>query len=341
MNWDEGFWDEGTWDDPGPSASGLLPQPKRKLNRRTMASNPTPDDNDLLQALAEDLADGNHLHEVAIGIKQNTEAVIRVANDGLTAAAQAYAAARLLVNERYTTLQGADQTGKNVLKGCKLRFAKLYGSFYNAQWQATGWPVGSTTVPDLQDVRFTLLNSLKVWFTANPAAESADMDATAALCAASHTSISNARAAVNQAESAVSTAKAAAESAARTLRKRVRGLIDELGTVLAEDDVRWADYGLNVPANPVAPAPIASVTLTASGNGKVFVEWSYATRMTGTRLLTRRVGTDDEFQNAGPVDGLEKMLSGFTPGITLQVKAIAYNDGGDAPDSPVAEVVVT
>ena len=63
--------------------------------------------------------------------------------------------------------------------------------------------------------------------------------------------------------------------------------------------------------------------------------------MAGTRLLTRRVGTDDDFVSAGPVDGLEKMLSGFTPGITLQVKAVAYNNGGDAPDSPVAEVVVT
>ena len=61
----------------------------------------------------------------------------------------------------------------------------------------------------------------------------------------------------------------------------------------------------------------------------------------GTRLLTLRVGTDTEFQNAGAVDGLEKMLSGFTPGVTLEVKAIAYNDGGDAPESPTASVVVT
>ena len=341
MNWDEGFWDEGTWDDPGPGTSVFLPEPKRKLNRRTMASNPTPDDNDLLQALAEDLADGNHLHEVAIPIKQNTEVVLRAANDALTAAQQAYAAARLVVNDRYTNLQTVDDAGKNVLKGCKLRFAKLYGSVYNAQWAATGWPTGSTSVPTLQDVRFNLLNSLKVWFTANPAAESDDMDATAAKCAAAHAAVSNARQAVNQAESAQATAKATAETASRTLRKRVRGVIEELGTVLADDDVRWSDYGLNVPANPVAPEPISAVTLTASGGGKVFAQWPYSTRMSSTRLMTLRVGTDDDFQNAGTVDGLERMLTGFTPGITLQVKAIAYNDGGDAPDSPVASVVVT
>ena len=50
-----------------------------------MAANPTPDDDAVLKALAEDLADGDHDHEVSIGIKQNTEAVLRAAITGTSA----------------------------------------------------------------------------------------------------------------------------------------------------------------------------------------------------------------------------------------------------------------
>ena len=50
---------------------------------------------------------------------------------------------------------------------------------------------------------------------------------------------------------------------------------------------------------------------------------------------------DDDFSSAGTADGLEKTLAGFTPGVTVQMKAIAYNDGGDAPPSPMVSVVVT
>ena len=77
---------------------------------------------------------------------------------------------------------------------------------------------------------------------------------------------------------------------------------------------------------------------------KIHVMWSYATRMNGTRLLTKRTTgaeIDDDFVNAGTADGLEKTLPGFVPGVIVEVKAIPYNDGGDGPESPTASVTVT
>ncbi len=41
-----------------------------------MSNKATPDNNDILRALADRITDGCHTHEVAIGIKQNTEAAI-------------------------------------------------------------------------------------------------------------------------------------------------------------------------------------------------------------------------------------------------------------------------
>ncbi len=42
--------------------------------------------------------------------------------------------------------------------------------------------------------------------------------------------------------------------------------------------------------------------------------------------------------SAGAADGLEKTLPGFIAGVVVQVKVTPYNDGGDEPESPVAQV---
>ena len=306
-----------------------------------MASNPTPGDNDVLIALAEDLADGCHTHEVAIGIKQNTEAVLRAAIAATKAANQALGAANVALDAKYDLLHTADAAGTTVLKNCRLRLVKVLGSQYNSGWQEAGWPGQSTAIPDSQDQRFTLLGAQEGYFTAHPAAESADMEATAAICHTAHEAVSDARTALNTATSAQTNAKNTITATLKTMRKRVRGLIDELGTLVADDDVRYEDFGLTIPGSPSAPEAITSLTLTAVGGGKVFAEWSYATRMTGTRLLLKRVGVDTDFKNFGTVDGLEKMITGQTVGQTIQVQAIAYNDGGDAAPSPTASAVVT
>lgn len=306
-----------------------------------MAANPTPDDDDVLKALAEDIADGCDLHEVAIDIKQNTAAKIRAAITAFDAMRLARGQKEHVVDQKVAEHQAADAAGAVVLKNCRLRLVKVFGSQYNSQWLMAGWPNGTTAIPTTQSGRFSLLGSLKVYFTATPASESAEMEATAAICGAANTAISDARSAMNNAGTALDGAKDNEKAAVNTLRKRVRGLIDELGTLVADDDARYRDFGLNVPATPVAPEAIASLTVTPRGGGKVLAEWPYSTRMAGTRLQKKVVGVDEEFVAAGTADGLEKTLLGFTAVQTVEIRVIAYNDGGDAPPSPVVSVVVT
>lgn len=341
MNWDESTWDSGTWDSPG--APIFLPTKKRKINQRTKSMNPTPEDDEVLEALTEDIADGAHDHEVAVGIKQNTEAVLRTALDAAVAAKQLHGAKDAVVDAKYVLLHAADVAGENLLKNCRLRMVNLHGGQFSSNWQAAGWPDDSTAVPDTQDKRFTLLNAMKNYLTTNPASESADFGVTAAACTAAHSAISNARAAVNTAEFNQSGAKKDHKEAYKSLRRRVRGFITELGTLLADDDLRYELFGLNVPANPSAPEGIETLTAEAAGDGDIHVVWSYATRMTGTRLLTQRTTgatIDPDFINSGTVDGLEKTLTGFVAGVVVKIKAISYNDGGDGPESPVAQVTV-
>ena len=339
-DWDDllTVWDEFFWD--APDAPVLPPIQRKKSNRRTMSNNPTPDNNDILRALADRLADGCHTHEVSIGIAQNTEVKIRAAIAALAAAELQVGLKKAAVSAAYDVLQTADDAGMEVLAHCKLRLAQKLGQRWSAAWEPTGFPGQSTAVPTTMDPRFTLLGDLKAYFTAVPANASTDMGATAALCDAAWTALSNARQAVADAESAQTTAMNVRRDAVDPLRKRVRGLINELEGLIADDDPRWEAFGLNIPANPSAPETVASVTAAALGNGRIEVSWDYATRAVRFRVETFITAVDLEWQGKGSFKDLEAILKGFTAGQVVKVRVIAGNDGGDAGPSPEASVTV-
>ena len=339
--WDDAstVWDQFFWDSPDDAPS-LPPKPK-KTNKRTMSSNATPDSTDILQALADQLADGCHTYEAVIGIKQNTEAAIRAAISALDSAELQSGLKKKAVSDAFDALQAADAAGDTVLTNCKLRLASKLGQRWSAAWEPTGFPNQSTGVPRLQDERFTLLKALKNYFTAVPANESAEMGATAAICDAAWMTLSTARQAVANAETAMTDAASHRGAAVNALRKRVRGLISELEGLIADDDSRWEGFGLNIPANPSAPEAVASVTAAALGNGRIELAWDYAVRAVRYRVEGKITGVDADFKNLGSFKDLGGIVKGFTAGQTVQVRIVAGNDGGDAAASPVAGVVVT
>lgn len=306
-----------------------------------MASNPTPDDPDVIRALCVRMAAGCATHEVLLNIKQNTQAVMLAANAALSAAETTLGLRKQSVSAAYEALEAAHTAGLSMLTDCKLRLAKLYGQRWNANWEPTGFPSGSTAIPDDYPTRLTLLDALKNYFTAKPADESVDMGATAALCLAQWTAINTAQANVDQADSALTTAFNLRANAVDALRKRVRGLIDELTILLPADDARWEDFGLNIPANPTAPEPVSSVTASALGNGRIEVTYEYATRATRYRVESFIVGLDTEWQSKATPKDLQVILKGYTAGQVVNIRVTAFNDGGDASTSPVTQVTVT
>lgn len=305
-----------------------------------MASNPTPDNADVLRALADRMADGCHTHEAAIGILQNTEAALRAAITALSNAETQAGLKKTAVSAAYDALQAQDDAGFTCINNCKLRLRQVLGERWSAAWEPTGFPGQSTAVPEKADVRFTLLDALKNYFTAVPASENAGMGATAALCSAAWTAISDARQAVANAESEQTTAFETRTAATDALRKRVRGLINELETLIAVDDPRWEAFGLNMPANPSAPEPVLSLTAAALGSGRVEVSWTYAVRATRYRVESFITGVDVAWQSKVNAKDLEVILKNYTAGQEVKLRVVACNDGGEAAPSPEAQVTV-
>ncbi len=217
-----------------------------------MAANPVPRHTGKLRSFAERLIQGLSIHEEALGVKQNTAAAI---GEALAAAALAnFGVGRALATRSgtYKVLSSADDTGLATLRNCKLWLAKHFGPRWNSSWEAAGFPDRSTAVPRTMDPRYTLLASLELYFTANPALDRPAVDASATLCKAAWTALREARFAANQSESALTTALRTRRAAMKALRSRCRGLIVEIWVLMKRDDPRWLDFGLKIPTSRAA-----------------------------------------------------------------------------------------
>ena len=305
-----------------------------------MASNALPDKRDRLFALGDDMCDGAHTHEVAIGLKQNTEAVVRPALDAARAAESTYGACQVLRKNANAAHNTADNAAKVFITNAKKRLSKFFGEAYSTEWGAAGWPNNSTGMPSTQAERFSLINSLKLHFTANPAHESADMEVTAALATTLHTTISNARAALDQKVTESGQAKAARDAAETNLRKRLRGMITELETLLGAEDPLWHAFGLSRPADEETPEAPSFTTATPGGAGITHVDWDDALRADHYRVWILIVGTDNDFRAVETVTDSDATLSGLPSGSTVKIQVTSVNGAGESGPGPIAQIVI-
>ena len=167
------FYDSGQrYDAPGTD--------NKPRKGKRMAGNPVPDPQDELLALAEDMADGCHNHEVAIGIQHNKEADMRGAITALRTAEAGFGAAKGNRQDAMDVLHTADDAAGEFLGTARKVLTSFLGNFWSMQWEPTGFPDQSTAVPKSQEKRMNLCASLKIYFTSVPAHEVAALGVTAA-----------------------------------------------------------------------------------------------------------------------------------------------------------------
>ena len=109
------------------------------------------------------------------------------------------------------------------------------------------------------------------------------------------TQLNAARTLVNMIETNQETCKNLRDADYAALYKEVSAATAEIGDVLEDDDPRWEQMGLNIPANPNPPEAVASVTLTAAGTGREEAEWLHARRATYYRVFKKVAGVDADF----------------------------------------------
>ena len=132
-----------------------------------MAGNPVPNDPDDLLALAEDIADGLQTLEAAVGVKQNTEAVMRGTIMAQRTADTQVGVAKAARGAAALVLATAEDNGRKFLLEARKVLTHYLGNTWSTAWEATGFPSESTAVPNSEEERMNLCASLKTYFTAN------------------------------------------------------------------------------------------------------------------------------------------------------------------------------
>jgi len=296
-----------------------------------MASNPLPDKLNLLFTEAEDMSDGLHRHETPLGVKQNTEAVIRAALAAARAAESEFGIARDAKSDANEALRVTDSNAREFIGVARSLLVPRLGAQWSAAWLPTGFPNQSTTVPKLQSERLDLCAALKTYFTNNPTLEvtSVSITVTAALAQARFDAVSGARDVFQNATTISGQKKAARDAAVNILKLRMRALIEELVPLMPADDPRWHGFGLNKPSETDAPDAPAALTLTPGAATKLLADWADARRAVRYHVYVQIIGVDAEPRRVDTVNDSDATLPGLPSGSTVAVSVTALNADGD------------
>jgi len=291
-----------------------------------MAINLFPRQLDKLWTLVRSMIQGLHTHEVAIGVKQNTEAAVAA---DFAAAQGAEATFQTGCGTKRTLIAAvgtADDDGQTFIAKAKRILSNSLGSRWSAAWKPVGFVAPSLATPDSAEERESLLEAMAKYLTANPGKENAQEVVTAVEAGARFAALKTARGNLEGFD--LTGAKNDRDDAVEALRKRMRGLVVELGQLLPDDDTRYHAFGLNAPADPETPEAPTDVVVTAGAPGHVRAAWPQARRAERYQVFRKLIGTDNDFVPVATVTGLEATINTMPSGATVLVELRSVNDAG-------------
>lgn len=373
VTWDSGVsWDDPNlrWGDPSyllePGDPGYVntapatPVGGSAKKKGTKTMNETPENQKVLLALAKKIRAGAASLQDTIGLHHHRDttlntAILKLEGDPAAAPGSNANKGSQLV---YKTCEDAAKDARSALKALSDGTVKklltayrdvlegVHGKKHNAGWSAAGF-TQSPRVPENHEQRQSLLAAMRSYLAANAGHEATlpqpggtPLAVTAAAALALGTTFQEAFDLVNTKEGEQANCKNLRDADKDALFDEVSGTIRELGELLAADDPRWETFGLNIPANPNPPEPVASLTMTAVGTGREELAWPAATRATYYRVFIKIQGVDTDFRFLKRDSDLDHTLTDLTPGATVSAFVIAANPGGEAAPSPTVTKVV-
>lgn len=304
-----------------------------------MATNLIPKAASKLIPMAEIIANGLRDHGAAIGVKHNTEEKFRAEIAALSAARTAHSNASAAKSTGTTARNESDLLAKQFIASTRKILSIHYGSNWNSDWQRSGFPNNTTAVPASPAVRFDLLQRLVQFLQSNPNYESKDLKVTAAWGEEILKALSERRSACAEAIRETTQTKETLDNTLETLRKRVRGLVDELALLLEESDPLYYAFGLNAPADPSTPCIPDGLHFKLSGT-TAYLDWADSRRADRYRVWKQTVGVDDGFKCVATVWESDCTLGDLPAGKITQVQVSAVNGAGESQPSASVEIQV-
>jgi hypothetical protein len=301
-----------------------------KLERTKHMKNDIPKTHPELLILAGKAAHGAFLFGAAIPLLQNTQPHIKADTQPLADAIMAHGTGRNQLKINRETLKKTVRDCRTLLMLGRDTMKPVFGHFFNEAWLPLGHD-GSLEVSEDVAQLSLLLNGYKEWLVANPSYEWSLKNFTAANLELLSTQLKTAVGAIGSQEAANGTLLEDRDVKAEKLRRRLRGLADELYQTIDPLDQRWKAFGFNMPGAQETPDAVGAVSAVLIGATAVALKWAAVPRADYYDVFKRVIGVDTDLMLVGSPADLDFTLENLPANANVEIVVAAVNTGGEAP----------
>ncbi len=275
---------------------------------------------------------------VTLNVTHTTLAQLTALYDDTLAKNVAYQAAKSGKLAATATLGTARDAAEAFVEKTRDFLKPRYGSLWSEDWPQVGFAGPSLSLPLQDEERANTLLLMKTYFVAHPTHEGAAYGLTALQAEAVLTAfLAAVQGTVDCAEDRRTTADNRRESV-KALLKKLRGLWNELESVMEDLDPRWLKFMDRIPGDPRVPEAVEELTAEAQPGGIIVLDWEDASRAASYKVYKQVVGVDEAPVLALTVDESDAQLTDLPAGATVKLLIVATNAAGDAPASEEIEL---
>ena len=307
-----------------------------------MASNAIPPGINDLFRLSNEAASGAAALGATIPLLINTSSQIGSERANLFQLENSYQVSLSLLKTAHADLLTARANGRTFASTARKWLEHTYGPAFNQDWRQVGFIHNNLRIPADDTDLSALVEKMALHLGNNPSLEntSPKVNVTAARANTLAVALTAAISGLNGREQNAVTSKSTRNSARTVLRRRLSGLVGELGQRLSGDDGRWRRFGLNLPSAPNVPKVPRDVVVNTNTPNEFFIMCAPSVYATHYRFFTQRPGVDEEPIHVGNADEPMFHLTALTTGAAFDVYVSAANSGAESRLSKVVQAVV-
>ncbi|MDB6025271.1 MAG: hypothetical protein JWM68_1494 [Verrucomicrobiales bacterium] len=273
-----------------------------------------------------------------IPLLQNTAINIGLDADALTTARNIHEQSKVVLATNRSLLATIIVTVRAFLTLGRDLMKPIFGGDYSQAFDVLGL-IGSLMIPSTTEELLVLLQAFKAFYLANPDMEDESRNITAAQAQVLYDQLVAAQAAVNVQVTEVRTRIESRDTAATKLRKRLRGVFDEMRQAIDPMDPRWLAFGFKMPGAVQTPDVVEGLIAVLIGPGTSALKWNAPARAEYYRVWMRVVGVDAEAEAVGSPADIDFNLENLPANATIELSVSAVNDGGEGQRSDVVTIV--
>jgi hypothetical protein len=292
---------------------------------------------DPLLMQARRCADGAAEYGTQLTLTYNTATVIRQDITNLEVACRNYIGAKIALSNLYKDQKPAVATAKQRLTLAREILKLRFGTSYSQAWDETAWR-GSLAIPANVARVMTLVRGMETFFRKHPDMEHPTLEMTAQHFGALLQTLVNFDNDIRTKKANLDRSLLARNQAARKLRRRIRGLINELNEVVDENSTIYLSFGLNIPGAKARPQKPQNIQIGLRDEKMMQVKWDREPGVEYYRVWKRDAAENAEFVVIGSSKDTSFVMEISAVNTDFDLAVTSVNERGESGLSKILRV---